>query len=473
MGMTGWGEGDLRPGTTWAMNATLQAPAEAPAGAHEGPLAALCVKVEPVAPDTHVADVGNRLLESRHDGLLSLPVVEGGRPVGSISRYDLMRVFLQPYGREVFGRRPIGSLMNRRPVVLPVGLSVEEAARRIAEGIGTPITEDFILTDADGAYLGTGVVLDVLKATENQLAGRSHELEQAYQRLKSSQSQLIQSEKMASLGQMVAGLAHEINTPLGYVRNNVELLREGLEGLGVQLAAQAQALAAWDEQSPPGAAPREAAQAWLAQAEAQADPALLEELPTLLEDTLHGLGQIGELVGNLKDFSRLDRSGAERADPRALLESALKIAGHILRRRNIEVVRDFAEVPAVECAPQQINQVLLNLLTNAAQAIEHEAGRIVLRTRRMQAPVPGGGGREVVAMVVEDNGKGIAEEHLSRIFDPFFTTKPVGEGTGLGLSISYRIVQQHGGSIRVASRPGAGTRFMVVLPVEATRGDAA
>lgn len=453
------------------MNAlTAQVLADAPAEASSDPLATLRVEIEPVPSTLSVDEVGERMLDPRYDALLSLPVVDAGRPVGSISRYQLIRVFLQRFGREIYGRRPIGSLMNTRPVLIPIELPVEQAARRIAESIGTPITEDFIFVDARGMYQGIGMVLDVLRATERQLAGRSQELEQAYGRLKSSQSQLIQSEKMASLGQMVAGLAHEINTPLGYVRNNVELLREGLDDMRQQLDAQAGMLL----MASASASGDKATQAHLASlleaASGQGVDPLLDELPGLIEDTLHGLGQIGELVGNLKDFSRLDRSGSERVDPHKLIESALKIAGHVLRRHEVEVERDFAALPEIECAPQQINQVLLNLLTNAAQAMDRTRapGRIVVRTRHTRAQA-GGAVREVVAISVEDNGKGIAAEHLERIFDPFFTTKPVGEGTGLGLSICYRIVQQHGGSIRAISRPGIGTRFLVVLPVASVR----
>ena len=125
-------------------------------------------------------------------------------------------------------------------------------------------------------------------------------------------------------------------------------------------------------------------------------------------------------------------------------------------RRGIEVVRHAGEIPDIECAPAQINQVLLNLLSNAIQAIGHDKGRITVRTQALD-------GR--VLVLVEDNGKGIAEENLSRIFDPFFTTKPVGQGTGLGLAIAYQIIEQHGGLVRVASKPGTGTRFLVALPI--------
>lgn len=438
------------------MTPALTTRASAPSVPAPTDLQPLLLPTAPVEPQTSVLDVARLFLDPRHGGLLSLAVVDGARPVGSISRYELMRVFLMPYGRELYGRRPITALMNAQPLVLPLDTPLDQAARAIATHIRSPITDDFVLVDADGGYLGTGLVLDVLRAVEARLSDRGSELERAYARLKSSQLQLVQSEKMASLGQMVAGLVHEINTPLGYVRNNVEMTRGAL-GDAAQLVAAQQAVI----DALTGAADADAdLQAPLAEIEAlrpRIDAVALGELGELLDDTLHGVGQIGDLVSNLKDFSRLDQSGLQKADVNKLVDSALKIVQHLLRKREVAVVREAGELPPVECAPAQINQVLLNLLSNAIQAIEHEHGRIVVRTQVLD-------GR--VLILVEDNGKGIAPEHLARIFDPFFTTKPVGQGTGMGLAISHQIVEQHGGMIRVASKPGVGTRFLVVLPVD-------
>lgn len=425
-------------------------------------MSTLRLSTPPVPPDTCVIDVAQLFLDANYAGLLSLPIVDAaGVPVGMISRYELMRVFLQPYGRELFGRRSIAVLMNREPLVVSIDTSIADAARAIAQHIRSPITDDFILVEND-RYVGTALVLDVLRAVEGRLAERSTELERAYVRLKSSQAQLVQSEKMASLGQMVAGLVHEINTPLGYVRNNVEMTRGVLADAGQLLVAQQNALDALL-----GGASAADAQASLDEVEAlrlRVDPAALDDTAALLDDTLHGVGQIGDLVINLKDFSRLDQAGAQKADLNQLVASALKIANHILRKRGIEVVHQPGELPLVECAPAQINQVLLNLLTNAAQAIEHERGRIVVATRAVE-------GRAMV--LIQDNGKGIAAEHQARIFDPFFTTKPIGEGTGMGLAISRQIIEQHGGAIRLTSNVGQGTRFVVVLPLRAAAGKAA
>jgi len=423
------------------------------AGARRDGLAALLLATEALRPETCVLDVAQRFLEPRHAGLLSLPVVApDGRPLGMVSRYELMRVFLQPYGRELYGRRPISVLMDRAPLVLPLETSIDEAARAIAAHVKSPITDDFILVDGHG-YAGTGLVLDVLHAVEHRLAERGGELERAYARLKSSQSQLVQSEKMASLGQMVAGLVHEINTPLGYVRNNVEMTRATLGDAAQLLAAQQGALDALLGMDETSVAMRLAE---IDELRPRVDAGALQDLGELLDDTVHGVDQIGDLVLNLKDFSRLDQAGTQKADFNKLVESALRIVSHILRKRGIEVVQKLGDLPEIECAPAQINQVLLNLLGNAAQAIEHDRGRIVIATQVID---------HRVIVVIEDNGKGIDAADLPRIFDPFFTTKPIGQGTGMGLAISHHIVEQHGGVIRASSKQGAGTRFLVVLPL--------
>ena len=430
------------------------APASIGAPATPADLEKLVLSAASIAPEMHVLDVGERVLDPANAHFLSLPIVARGVPVGSISRYELMRIYLMPYGRELYGRRPISAMMNRRPLVLRVDTPIDEAARAIAAHITSPITEDFIVTSRDGRYLGVGAVLDVLRAVEDRLTRHGVELEQAHARLKASQTQLVQSEKMASLGQMVAGLVHEINTPLGYVRNNVEMTRAAMGDAARLIDAQELAIAAMHGTQKPGPEIRDRLDD-VAALKIRVDATAIDDLAMLLDDTLHGVGQIGELVANLKDFSRLDQARSDRANLNTLLDGALRIVQHLVKKRGIEIARHAGELPDVECAPAQINQVLLNLLSNAIQAIEHDKGRITVRTQALD-------GR--VMVLVEDNGKGIAAEHLPRIFDPFFTTKPVGQGTGLGLSIAHQIIEQHGGVIRVASKPGTGTRFLVALP---------
>ena len=416
---------------------------------------ALTQWLEPVGPASPVLAVGERFLDAASAPWLSLPVVDDGVPIGSVSRYELMqRVYIKPFGRELYGRRAITSVMHTQPLIIPTNATIEEASRTIAARIRQPIMEDFLVVDAQGRYVGMGRVLDVLGAMERRMAAHSDELEQAYHKLKSSQAQLLQSEKMASLGQMVAGIAHEINTPLGYVRNNVEMTQTALGDVRSLISAYQQVVDFFSDGT--DEAQLAAHLQELEQRRETFDLVTLDDLSGLLDDTVFGVGQISELVGNLKDFSRLDQARVAEVDVHQLIESSLKIGGNLLRKKNIDIVRQFGDVPPIVCSPAQINQVLLNLITNAAQAIDHEQGRITLRTHAVG---------QYVLIAVEDNGKGIASEHLQRIFDPFFTTKPIGQGTGLGLSICYQIIEQHRGRIRAVSTPGKGTRFFVALPV--------
>jgi signal transduction histidine kinase len=181
----------------------------------------------------------------------------------------------------------------------------------------------------------------------------------------------------------------------------------------------------------------------------------LEDVKAMLKDGGFGIAQITEIVTNLRNFSRLDRSKVARVDLREGIETTLQIARHALQGKTIK--KAFGPVPPVTCMPSQINQVFMNLIVNAAQATPEEGGVIFIRTAAKD--------RDHVLVEIADNGKGIPADVLPRIFDPFFTTKEVGKGTGLGLSIVYKIIQQHGGTINVTSKVGVGTRFTVVLPV--------
>lgn len=297
---------------------------------------------------------------------------------------------------------------------------------------------------------------DANEGLEQRVGERTRDLSRALAQLKESEALLIQSEKMSSLGQMVAGMAHEVNTPLAYVKSSLENVSMHLPRI-VDLEAEAGRLLAMlqgeeaDEQKLAGQFAR--VQGLVA---TMREEKLLPDMQGLLADGLHGIARISELVANLRNFSRLDRGKMGEIDLNEAVESALVIARNLVKHRNVR--RELGKLPKILCAPSQINQVLLNLVNNAAQATG-EGGSLTVRTGVRDA------GK--VFVEVEDNGHGIPEDVLPKIFDPFFTTKDVGQGTGLGLSIAYRIVEQHGGRILVASKVGVGTRFVVELPLAA------
>jgi two-component system NtrC family sensor kinase len=265
--------------------------------------------------------------------------------------------------------------------------------------------------------------------------------------------QLAQSEKMASLGQMVAGVAHQLNTPLAFSRSNISMVQDGLRNfvLPLQVAhAFAQAV-----RKAEGDVVNVNVQGWRAQLEQVDDIAgEVEMLSQMLGDTIEGIDQMHELVENLRDFTRLDRAKTTSFDLNKGLHNVAYIARSAIPNR-VRVVEDFGELELVECNPSQLNQVFLNLINNAAQAIPGE-GRVTVRSRMEK-------GR--VRIDVTDTGTGIPEDVRPHIFDTYFTTKPPGEGTGLGLPIVRTIVEEHGGEVSFKTRLGTGTTFSVYLPV--------
>ena len=293
------------------------------------------------------------------------------------------------------------------------------------------------------------------RVLESRVKERTLELSSALDQLKESEAQLIQTEKMSSLGQMVAGIAHEINTPLAYVKNSLGSVVGKLPDVKKLIVETNKLLRLMEEGSPD---PRRLQAKFVAVHDLVhhfAEQQALAELGQLAQDGLYGIEQISEIVLNLKNFSRLDRSKVSSFNLNEGLDSTLILAKHELK--HLMVTKHFGDIPEITCSPSQLNQVFLNLINNAAQAIEDGPGEITITTRRE--------GTDQVAVEIADNGKGIPPEIMSRIFDPFFTTKAVGKGTGLGLSISYKIIEQHGGRITVDSIVGKGTRFTIVLPL--------
>jgi signal transduction histidine kinase len=285
-----------------------------------------------------------------------------------------------------------------------------------------------------------------LENANRQLTQNIIELKQVNQKLESTQSQLLQSEKMASIGQLAAGVAHEINNPIGFVNSNLSTLEKYIVSLGSVLGAYEQL----EKQLGANAL------AEVAEIKRKIDlPYLLEDIPNLLKESQDGLARVKLIVQNLRDFSHVDESKWQLANLESCMDSTLNVASNEIKYK-AEVIKKYAGLPQVECMPSQINQVFLNLLVNAAQAIETK-GVITIRTGIQDSEV---------WLEVEDTGKGIPAENLKKIFDPFFTTKPVGKGTGLGLSVSFGIVQKHGGRIDVRSESGKGTTMRVWLPIK-------
>jgi len=264
---------------------------------------------------------------------------------------------------------------------------------------------------------------------------------------KQLQLQLLQSEKLASIGQLAAGVAHEINNPIGYIFSNFGSLDRYLSQLFEMINAYEQAESSLSD---PGVVTH------LREMRERIELSYLkEDIPVLMQESRQGILRVRQIVQDLKDFSRADTSQSwQMANLHQGIDSTLNVVANEIKYK-ADVVKEYGEIEDIECLPSQINQVVMNLLVNAAQAIGEQRGRITLRT---------GSQADEVWLEVADTGSGIAPEVLSHIFEPFYTTKPIGKGTGLGLSLSYGIVQKHRGRIEVSSTVGQGTTFRVTLP---------
>ncbi len=260
------------------------------------------------------------------------------------------------------------------------------------------------------------------------LLEKNLEIEEKNVEILRTQARLVQSEKMASVGQLVAGVAHEINNPVTFISSGLPSLERDLDRLAALV--------------PP-------------EQRGERFEKVRERLARLVEAIRDGARRTAEIVRDLRTFSRLDEAVVQTVDLNKALDSTLTLLHHQTKDR-IRVVREYGDLPPVECNPGQLKQVFMNLLVNAVQAIEGE-GTVTVTTAR--------DGDDRVRVSIRDTGQGMTEDVRAKVFDPFFTTKPVGQGTGLGLFISHGIVERHGGSIDVASAPGEGTELTITLPV--------
>ncbi|NQD94090.1 PAS domain-containing protein [Pseudomonas sp. CrR25] len=278
-----------------------------------------------------------------------------------------------------------------------------------------------------------------LDAALNALSSKQVEQEQLIKKLEKANAQLLQSEKLAAIGQLAAGVAHEINNPIGYVFSNLKTLAGYVNDL-LRIIDAVDSAASLND---------------LRQLKRSLEyDYIRNDVEALIGESEDGIDRVKKIITALKDFSHIEEEEFRHADLHRGVDTTLNVVNNELKYK-AEVLKEYGDLPEVECIPSQINQVVMNLLVNAAHAIE-QFGRITLRS---------GHEGDWVWLEVEDTGKGIEPHLLNRIYEPFFTTKPVGKGTGLGLSLSYNIVQKHHGRIEVNSEPGQGTRFRIWLPL--------
>ncbi len=346
----------------------------------------------------------------------------------------------------------IGFWLSRN-ITVPV-LALRDAADKVGEGDLTQRVHN-----KSGDEIGelarafNKMVADLERARKdlhkaNSELGRTNEtLNETVTDLKAAQEQLIQAEKMASLGQLTAGIAHELNNPINFITANIQPLKEDMADILKIIARYEKVI----EEKDLGKEFRDVDQS-------RHDNNInftLKEINDLLRGIEDGAMRTSEIVRGLRNFSRLDQNVIRKANLNDSLESTLTLLNSSYKNR-VEIIKEYGNIPEVDCFPGQINQVFMNILSNAIQAIPAE-GKIFIKTWSVN---------NMVKVSVRDTGAGMTEDVRKKIFDPFFTTKDVGKGTGLGLSISFGIIQKHNGEIEVFSKPGEGTEFVIRIPIQ-------
>ncbi|WP_374682132.1 ATP-binding protein [Accumulibacter sp.] len=409
-----------------------------------------------------------RVHEAHRQALAEMQAIMDNASVAILFTRERKLARYNPRFAELFGYPGESAIGLPGRALYPSDEDYAEIGRRASPLLsqGRPFQHEQFLQRADGsrfwanmiAYLidpedpGKGTIWLVedrsqFKRAEEALQENLLQLKESNRRLEDTQSQLLQAEKMASIGQLAAGVAHEINNPVGFVSSNMRTLATYTDGLLKLIDAYA----AVTEKVP---LPADAAATLQALRTAIDLDYLRDDLQDLLHESDDGLQRVRQIVQDLKDFSHIDSGEWTAVDLNACIKSTLNVVWNELKyKAKIDFVP--GDLPEVRCNAPQVNQVIMNLLVNAAQAIE-SSGTISIRS---------GHDGTMAWFEIEDTGSGMSEQVRRRIFEPFFTTKAVGTGTGLGLSVSYGIVNKHGGRMEVFSTPGVGTRFRVSLPI--------
>lgn len=376
-------------------------------------------KVADLIPQLHAAETDLIIPLARNDKVLALLLL--GRPATGKEYHSDDLSMLQ-------------ILANQAAIAMENNIYIEEAKELIRK-----------VTEAE-----------VQKKYVKELEGKNESLQNLYRTLQETQSQLIQSEKMASMGQLVAGVAHELNNPISFIYANMKELENYISAIEevLQVLLGNSNKAELQQQLPKK----------IAQLQEKYDLQFIQkDVHALINESAEGGRRVKEIVQNLRNFSRLDEGDVKSVDLNEGLNSTLLLLNNEIKNR-IEIIKEFEELPKIECHPGHINQVFMNILLNAIQAIEGK-GKIWISTKTVNS--------HHVQVIIKDSGKGIPEDVKNKVFDPFFTTKPVGKGTGLGLSISYNIIKNHNGEINMESELGKGTEFRIKLPIKiSTTSDA-
>lgn len=401
-----------------------------------------------VKPDNDMMSVANALSNQLIQAMLL-----GFIPILLLTAWVFRRYFTRPLKHMAMAVADMGTLIEQKQYQK---LSVHKLPHSNVSEIQVISEQTNQLIDR--IVENEGALAEINVHLESQVTARTKDLQQAMDELKASQVHLVRSEKMATLGQMVAGVAHEVNTPLGYVRSNMELVGDNLMRFDELIQHTDQLLHALKEPEADQAQVTKLIEETLQCCEAIKEDEVSEDLTDLIKDGLYGVDQIAELVVSLRDFSRIDESKVKEVDINDCINTSLVMARNNLK--TLDVSTSLAELPLIQCNPSQINQVLLNLFNNAAQAMpmDHKGTLQILSSVDES--------RQYVAISITDNGAGIKESILTQIFEPFFTTKKAGDGTGLGLAITAQIIEQHSGRIEVSSIVGTGTTFTILLPIQ-------